>query len=67
MGQAKARGSFETRKVEGEAKRQAEAQRRKEAIAAFEASLTPEQRENRRQFQMLMAMSAGMLASSMRR
>jgi hypothetical protein len=67
MGQAKNRGPFEVRQAEGEAKRKAAAERRKAEIAAFEASLTPEQRRSRRQFQMLMTMSMGVLASSMRR
>jgi hypothetical protein len=67
MGQAKARGPFEVRKAEGEAKRQADAHRREVARAAYEASLTPAQRESRRNLRMMMAMAQGMLASSLHR
>jgi hypothetical protein len=48
MGQAKQRGTFLQRKVEGEARRIAEELRRREEEAAREAALTPAQKEARR-------------------
>jgi vacuolar-type H+-ATPase subunit E/Vma4 len=52
MGQAKQRGTFLQRKVEGEARRIAEELRRREEEAAREAALTPAQKEARRKLQM---------------
>ena len=61
MGQAKQRGTFEQRKAQGEVKR-AEAERKRRAErAAYEASLTPEQRARRTQIWLMIAAS-GMLA-----
>lgn len=47
MGQAKSRGPFEVRKVEGEQRIALELEKKKEQDALYEASLTPEQREKR--------------------
>lgn len=59
MGQAKQRGSFEKRKEEGEARLAAERQTRADIIAAYENSLSPEQRKKRASTQtLLMALDA---------
>lgn len=55
MGQAKARGTAETRTKEGVAKRIAAETARKQAIAEAEALLTPEQREHRKKSRLLLA------------
>lgn len=47
MGQAKLRGSFETRKAEGEAKNAAILLERKRLAEAREAAMTPEERKKR--------------------
>jgi hypothetical protein len=47
MGQAKSRGPFEIRKVEGEQRIALELAKKKEQDALYEASLTPEQRKKR--------------------
>ena len=62
MGQAKARGTAETRTKEGIAKRIAAETARKQAIAEAEALLTPEQREKRRNTRLLLAQLLGMTA-----
>lgn len=58
MGQAKARGSFEIRKAEGEARLVQEEIDRKRKEAEYEASLTPEQKEKRAQARKTLALLA---------
>lgn len=60
MGQAKQRGSFSQRKVEGEAKRIAEELRRREEEAVREAAMTPAQKEARRKLQIAIGFVAAM-------
>lgn len=55
MGQAKQRGTFEQRKAQGEIKRAEEERKRRAERAAYEASLTPEQRARRTQFGLMLA------------
>lgn len=67
MGQAKKRGSYEQRKAEGEARRTAEEQRRREEIAAREAAMTPDQKAQRVRTATMMTAVLGMAAQSMER
>lgn len=60
MGQAKRRGSFDQRKAEGVARRIAEEQRRREAFAAQEAAMTPEQKASQRRVQAAIALFVAM-------
>lgn len=66
MGQAKSRGSYEVRKAEGEVNAAlAEAERKKQS-ALYEASLTPEQKQKRREFEQLVALATGFAAEYFR-
>lgn len=75
MGQAKLRGTFEHRQVEGIAKRQAEEHRRREEAAARkaeadarrrerEARMTPQERDRSRRAGMLLTSVLGMAIAS---
>lgn len=64
MGQAKQRGTFEQRKADGAARLQADAQRRRTALAAQEATMTPAEREARKRAQRTLAMMLGLVAGS---
>ena len=58
MGQAKLRGTFEQRQVEGIAKREIAEKLKCERIEARELKTTPKQRANRRAIALIMAYAA---------
>lgn len=64
MGEAKRRGSFEQRKAESEAAYQEAKRIEKQRQAEYEASLTPEQREKRKQARQTLTMMAGITAGT---
>jgi len=66
MGQAKLRGSFETRKAEGAAKDAAILLERKRLAAEREAAMTPEERESRNKVRTYLAMMLGLAAGGRR-
>ena len=55
MGQAKLRGTFEQRLIEGMAKREISEKLKRERIAARELRTTPKQRANRRALALIRA------------
>ena len=63
MGEAKRRGNYEQRKIEGEAKKAAKLKNVAEKFVAYEKTLTPMQRRNRRRLQTALA-TAGILAAA---
>ena len=63
MGQAKLRGSYETRKAEGEARRECEEQQRINELAAQEAALTNAQRASRERARQILVVGAGIAAA----
>lgn len=59
MSQAKLRGTFETRKSEGEVKNAAAILERKRLAEALEAAMTPEERKKREKARIQLAMMLG--------
>ncbi len=55
MGQAKLRGSFETRRIEAEAKALVAKQEKDRIDVEIESNLTPEQRKRRKESKLLFA------------
>lgn len=64
MGEAKRRGTLKERQAEGVVKRLQKARDKAIAQEAYEASLTPEQKEKRRKAQMLLGTLLGIAASA---
>lgn len=61
MGQAKLRGTYDQRKLEGESRKAAVEQRRRDELAAQEAAMTPGQRARRKQAVVPLAWLLGMM------
>ena len=64
MGEAKRRGTLKERQAEGVVKQLQKARDRAIAQEAYEASLTPEQKEKRRKAQILLGTMVGIAATA---
>ena len=64
MGEAKRRGTLKERQAEGVVKRLQKARDKAIAQEAYEASLTPEEKEKRKKTQMLLTTLLGISASA---
>jgi len=64
MGQAKNRGSYETRKAQAEVRIEKEAAERKRKAQEYEDSLTPEQKKNRDKARLMLAEMEALARSS---